>query len=157
MALFDVSKYEQPKADKIDMELTKYYVGIFLTAYKSARSRVGQPSEPKVTSSFSLVPPSFSNQFSSSVEDAVIRNNESITEFVELHELFNKGYSAITHPFKTEVTDRRRKIFIMRYINGLPVDVICERINYQNNVVTDESKEALIQFAGALELLKTHD
>lgn len=156
MALFDVSKYEVPKANEIDMEKTKYYVGVFLTAYKSARSRVGQPSEPKVTSSFSLVPPSFSNQFSSSVENAVIRNDEALKDFLELHELFNKGFSAITHPFKSEVTERRRKIFIMRYIQGLPVEIICERINYQNNVVIDESKESIIQFATALELTETH-
>ncbi|HBL1599124.1 TPA: ArpU family transcriptional regulator, partial [Enterococcus faecium] len=58
MVLFDVKKYETPSAKDVDMERTKHNVAVFLSAYLSARCRVGQPREPKVTASYSLVPPS---------------------------------------------------------------------------------------------------
>ena len=48
MVLFDVKKYETPSAKDVDMDLTKHNVGVFLSAYLSARCRVGQPREPKV-------------------------------------------------------------------------------------------------------------
>ncbi|HBL1601993.1 TPA: ArpU family transcriptional regulator, partial [Enterococcus faecium] len=47
MVLFDVKKYETPSAKDVDMERTKHNVAVFLSAYLSARCRVGQPREPK--------------------------------------------------------------------------------------------------------------
>ncbi|WP_314068406.1 ArpU family phage packaging/lysis transcriptional regulator [uncultured Vagococcus sp.] len=153
MALFDITQYEVPKPDKIDMDKTKYNVGIFLSQYKAARSRAGETLEPKTTSSFSLVPPSFSNQFHSSVEETVILNDEAKRECLRLHAIFNIGYASIVHPFKTDVTERRRRVFILRFLQGLPVEVVCQRITYEKDVVREESNEALVQFANALELV----
>lgn len=41
MVLFDVKKYETPEAKDVDMERTKHNVAVFLSAYLSARCRVG--------------------------------------------------------------------------------------------------------------------
>lgn len=150
--LFDVKKYEVPSADQIDIEKTTYNVGVFLKTYKSARNRVGEPSEPKTTTTFSLVPPTFSNQFNSTVENIVISNEEAIEEFNHLHNLFKRGMAGIEHPFKPDVTIRRKKIFFNRYVKGESIEAISYQVNHHRNVVSEESIEALVQFANALEL-----
>lgn len=81
MALFDVSKYETPSLENIDMERTKYNVGVFLLAYHSARTRVGQPREPKITSSLPMISPRFSNQNSAQAEEILIQNEDAKEEF----------------------------------------------------------------------------
>lgn len=47
MVLFDVKKYETPEAKDVDMDRTKHNVGVFLSAYLSARCRIGQPGSLK--------------------------------------------------------------------------------------------------------------
>lgn len=112
--LFDVSKYEVPDPKNVDIEKTKYNVGVFLSAYLAARSRVGEPREPKITSSFSLVPPSESGKNYAEAEEILIHNEEAKKEFDYLHALFQKGFASIQHPFKPEISARRKKIFYDR-------------------------------------------
>lgn len=57
MSLFDISKYEIPSNEEVDMVLTKRNFEIFIGAYKSSREKIGQPRVPKVTQSYSLLPP----------------------------------------------------------------------------------------------------
>lgn len=80
MVLFDVKKYETPDAKDVDMEQTKHNVSVFLSAYLAARCRVGQPREPKVTASFSLVPPSTANN-TFEAEQMLIQKEEAQEEF----------------------------------------------------------------------------
>lgn len=152
MVLFDVKKYEVPDPENVDVEKTKYNVGIFMQAYLSARTRMGQPREPKVTQSFSLVPPSTtSNTFEA--EQILIENEEAKEEFNYLHNLFIKGYASIQHPFKPEVTQRRRKVFYDRYISGLTIYVTAQRNFISEETVKQESIMSIIQFSSALELV----
>lgn len=74
---FNTAMYEQMDVKKVDLVETRRRLGVFLSAYLSARTRVGQPREPKITSSFSLVPPSFSNQTSAQAEDILIQNEDA--------------------------------------------------------------------------------
>lgn len=152
MALFDIKKYETPSAKDVDMDRTKYNVGVFLSAYLSARCRVGQPREPKVTASYSLVPPSTANNVFEA-EQMLIDREEAQEEFEYLHKLFIRGYSAIQHPHKPDVTERRKKIFYDRYINGLSIYVTAQRNNTSEESVKLESNKIIIQFASALELV----
>nr|DAY50680.1 MAG TPA: transcriptional regulator [Caudoviricetes sp.] len=154
MKLFDVSKYEIPDPKNVDLDRTKYNVGVFLTAYLSCRSRIGEPREPKITSSFSIVPPSFSNQNSAQAEQILIQKEELKEEFNYLHDLFLRGYSSIQHPFKPEIANRRKKIFYDRYIHGLSVYITAERNHVSEDLVSQESSIAIVQFASALELLQ---
>lgn len=153
MVLFDVKKYETPDAKDVDMEQTKHNVSVFLSAYLAARCRVGQPREPKVTASFSLVPPSTANN-TFEAEQMLIQKEEAQEEFDYLHKLFVRGYSAIQHPHKPDITKRRKQIFYDRYIHGYSVNFTAERCHVSEELVKQESSVILIQFASALELVR---
>lgn len=152
MVLFDVKKYETPEAKDVDMERTKHNVAVFLSAYLSARCRVGQPREPKVTASYSLVPPSTANN-TFEAERMMIEKEEAQEDFEYLHKLFIRGYSAIQHPHKPDITERRKKIFYDRYINGMSIYVTAQRNNTSEESVKAESNKIIIQFASSLELV----
>lgn len=152
MVLFDVSKYETPSAKDVDMERTKHNVSVFLSAYLSARCRIGQPREPKVTASFSLIPPSTANNMFEA-EQMLIDKEEAQEEFIYLHKLFIRGYSAIQHPHKPDVTERRKRIFYDRYINGNPIYLTAQRNIMSEESVKQESNMIIVQFASALELV----
>lgn len=153
MKLFDISRYETPDPKDVDLEKTKYNVGVFLSAYLPARCRVGQPREPKVTASFSLIPPSTVNENQGEAEQILIQNEEAKEEFDYLHELFIKGFSVIQHPFKPDITTRRKRIFYDRYISGYSVYVTAQRNNISEDLVKQESSVTIVQFASALELV----
>lgn len=154
MALFDVSKYEMPAKENVDMERTKYNVGVFLGEYLASRSRVGQPREPKITSSFSLVPPTHSSVNHPEAEQLLIQNETAQEEFTYFHKLFVQGFSAVQHPFKPDITKRRKQIFYDRYIHGYSVNFTAERCHVSEELVKQESSVILIQFASALELVR---
>lgn len=82
-----------------------------------------------------------------------IREHELYEEFVYLHKIFIRGFLSINHPFKIEITERRREIFFLRFFYGLTILLVSERIHYQRNVVIDDSKVTIIQFTKALNLL----
>lgn len=153
MVLFDVSKYEMPNQKDVDMDQTRYNVGVFLSAYLSARCRVGQPREPKVTASFSLIPPSTVDH-GPEAEQLLIQREEAKAEYDYLHDLFIKGYAAIQHPFKPEITERRKKIFYDRFIKGQSVYLTAQRSHISEDLVSQEASKSMIQFAAALELLE---
>lgn len=154
MALFDVKKYETPNPKNVNMDRTRYNVGVFLSAYLAARTRCGQPREPKITASFSLIPPSTNNENNAEAEQILIENEEAKREYEELHELFVKGFSAIQHPFKPDICERRRKIFHDRYISGYSVYICAQRSCVSEDTVSQESAMSIIQFASALELIE---
>lgn len=153
MALFDVSKYQIPDNDDIDMTTTKNNFEAFLRAYKNSREKVGQPRIPKTTQSFSLIPPSTINNSSGEAERLLIQREEDLAEFNELHQLFAKGFAGISHPIKVDVTERRRQIFILRYLQGFSVNEILDLVPLGKDTVTDESKEAMVQFCFELQLI----
>lgn len=152
MVLFDVTRYETPNAKDVDMERTKYNVSVFISAYLSARCRVGQPREPKVATSYSLIPPSTANH-DFEAERMLIDKEEAQEEFEYLHKLFIRGYSAIQHPHKPDVTERRKKIFYDRYIRGESIFIISQNSNISEESVKLESNKIIIQFASSLELV----
>ncbi len=154
MALFDVTKYEIPDPKNVDIEKTKYNVGVFMAAYLSSRSRVGEPREPKITSTFSIVPPTFSTDNYAAAEELLIQKEEAVKEFYNLHNCFDRGFSAIQHPFKPEIAERRKTIFCQRYVNGMSVYPTAQRNHISEDLVSQESSKAIIQFAAALELLE---
>lgn len=117
MAKFDINKYKEVNDKEIDMKKTKHNLGIFLNAYFKARGRVGMPREPKVTATLSDIPIS-SGRVSKEAEDILIYNEQAKAEFLELHDLYIKGYSAIQLPFSAERTERRKKIFYDNMIRG---------------------------------------
>lgn len=151
---FDVEKYKSPKSDDVNMEKTRANVNIFLNAYLNARTRCNQPREPKLTTSFSVVPPNFSNQNNSDIENIVIENDDAERELVYLDCLFSKGFSAIGYSLKPDITERRKKVFYDRYVNGLNIYVVAQKNHVSEETVKQDSLLAIIQFACALELIE---
>jgi ArpU family phage transcriptional regulator len=153
MSLFDVSKYEVPDNKDVDMLLTRKNFETFIRAYKNSREKVGQPRVPKVTQSFSLIPPSTVGNNTGEAERLLIQREDDLEEFRELHQLFAKGFAVISHPFKAEITERRRQIFILRYLQGFTVNEILDLIPTSKDIITDESREAMLQFSHELKLV----
>ncbi|EOH94819.1 ArpU family phage transcriptional regulator [Enterococcus pallens] len=153
MALFDVSKYQVPTGADVDMKLTEKNFDIFITQYESAREKVGHSRVPKMTQSFSQIPSSTTKEFSGDAERFLIEREEFLPEYRELHSIFITGYYAISHPKKPDITDRRRNMFMMRYLNGMSVTDISNRLFFSRDVVIEESRIAFIQFCHAIGLL----
>lgn len=157
MVLFDVSKYELPSESEIDMKITERSFDLFLSHYESAREKVGETRIPKMTQSFSTIPASTKKEYSGDAERFLIEKEMFLPEYQELHKIFVTGYYAIGHPKKPEVTDRRRKIFMLRYLNGLTVLNVSERLFLSRDVVIEESKKAFIQFCHPVGLIITKE
>lgn len=149
--IFDPSKYTGEKQGRVNLAATKRNFFQFVQIYQSARERVGHPIVPKVTQSFSLLPPSPNLNRTGDAERIMIDRESASEVFEELHGLFLDGYLAIIH-VNHEKTVRRRSIFFLRYFNGLTCNEITERLFVGKTVVAEESKVALIQFCNKLGL-----
>ena len=153
MAKFDINKYKEVSEKEVDMKKTKHNLGIFLNAYFKARGRVGMPREPKVTATLSEIPVS-SGRVSREAEDILIYNEQAKAEFLELHDLYIKGYSAIQLPFSAERTERRKKIFYDRMVKGYTEYMTAERRIIAESLVRSELKQAIIQFCQELDIVE---
>lgn len=146
---FDLAKYQVKEEREVDIKQTPTNVGVFLKAYFSARSRVGQPREPKLSAMLSIVPPS-TNKAGYEAEQILIENEEAIEEFNELHDLFVKGMAAIEHPFKPDIAERRKKIFYDRFILGKTIYLSAQRSYVSEETVKQESSLGIEQFADSM-------
>ena len=153
MAGFDLNKYSKEYEKKVDMKKTKKNLSIFLNAYFRVRERAGQPREPKLSVILSEVPVS-SGRVSKEAEDILIYNEQVKEEFLELHDLYIKGYSAIQVPFSAERTERRKKIFYDRMVKGYTEYVTAERRFIAESLVRSELKQAIIQFCQELDIVE---
>lgn len=148
---FDLDKYRQSTTDEIDWPATRANFKVFLVAYRRAREKVGQPPTPKVTQSFTLVPPSFNNFRNGEAERIMIRKEEDLEEFKELHGLFMDGYAAI-NTVNPERSERRKKVFLFRYLQGMLIPDVADRLFISADTVSQESTIAIQQFCDELEL-----
>jgi hypothetical protein len=146
MAKFDINKYKEVSEKEVDMKKTKRNLGIFLNAYFKAR-------EPKVTATLSEIPVS-SGRVSREAEDILIQNEQAKAEFLELHDLYIKGYSAIQVPFSAERTERRKKIFYDNMIRGYSQVKTALRHYTSEDSVQKEIRKAVIQFCNELDILE---
>ena len=153
MAKFDLNKYKQVDENEVDYPKTKDNLKIFLNAYFRAREQVGQPREPKITATLSEIPVS-SGRVSKEAEDILIYNEQAQEEFLELHELYINGYSAIQLPFSPERTERRKKIFRDRMIKGYSEYLTSQRQLTAESLVRSELKQAIIQFCQELDIVE---
>ena len=153
MGKFDLNKYKQVDENEVDYHKTKDNLKIFLSAYFKARERVGQPREPKVTATLSEIPVS-SGRVSREAEDILIQNEQAKAEFLELHGLYIKGYSAIQVPFSAARTERRKKIFYHNMIRGYSQVETALRYYVSEDIANKEVRKAVIQFCNELDILE---
>lgn len=95
------------KLPEIDREKTKEAVEAELEKYRMCLLMVDEDVLPKVTQTFSLVPPSNTNEFHSSTENAAIDN---ITQQHELNKYLQKVRTAVNR-----LSLQERQIIIKRY------------------------------------------
>ncbi len=79
-----------------------------LSSYLVSRERMGLTRMPPIHSTYSLLDQDIPEiKHSSFVQE----NQQFKQEFLYFHHLFSLGLTATSHPYKPEITDRRRKIF----------------------------------------------
>jgi ArpU family phage transcriptional regulator len=93
---------------EIDREKTKAAVESALEKYRFYLLTVPEERLPKVTATYSLVPPAFSNAFHSSTEQAVIDKVDLEREREEYIERIRKGVNRLGA--------REREIIVKRYL-----------------------------------------
>lgn len=108
---------------------------------------------PKMTQSFGPAASSPHREYSGDAERFMIEREEFMPEYKELHSVFGQGYLAISNPLREGGTERRRQLFLLRYVYGHSVQQICERIFAGRTFVSDESQKGFIQFCDKVGLL----
>lgn len=150
---FDVKKMECPGKESVDLKMTKRNFEIFMTSYGYARERVGKSRMPKLTQTLTSIPATTNKEYSGDAERFLIERETYMPEYKELHQIFGQGYLAISNPLKEGGTERRRQLFMLKFIYGLTIQAIAERMFIGKSTVVDESRQGLIQFCHAVGLL----
>lgn len=153
MTHFDINKYKTPDLDQIDMKMTKTNFEIFMSAYGAAREKVGENRMPKMTQSFDPTPSTPHREYSGDAERFMIEREEYMPEYKELHQLFGNAYLSICNYSREGATERRRQLFMLRYVYGLSIQRITERIYLGKTAIVEESKKGFIQFCDTIGLL----
>jgi ArpU family phage transcriptional regulator len=104
-----VSEQLSFKLPEIDREKTKMAVEAALEKYHFYLLTVPEEKLPKVTASYSLSPPAFSNQFHSSTESAVIDKVDFERERDEYIELIRKAVNRLNY--------KERELMVRRYLS----------------------------------------
>lgn len=94
---------------EIDREKTKEAVEAALEKYRMYLLSVPDEKVPKITASYSLQPPAFTNEFHSSVEDAVIDKVDLEKEREKYIEWIRKGINKLQF--------KEREMIIKRYLD----------------------------------------
>lgn len=113
---------------EIDRERTKEAVEAALEKYRFYLLREPEENLPKVTATYSLTPPAFSNQFHSSTETAVIDKVDFERERTEYIEKIRKAVNRLNF--------KERELIIKRYLQD---DEVYDYEIY-NDVGLSESK-----------------
>lgn len=98
----------QFKLPEIDRELTKKAVESALEKYRFYLLTVPEEKLPRITPSYSIVPPSNTNEFHSSTEDAVINRVDGERERLEYIERIRRAVNRLNI--------RERELIIKRYL-----------------------------------------
>ncbi|MCM3527863.1 ArpU family transcriptional regulator [Cytobacillus oceanisediminis] len=94
---------------EIDREKTKKAVEVALEKYRFYLLTIPEEMLPKVTASYSLIPPAFTNKYYSSTESVVIDKLDREQERLDYIEWIRKAVNRLT--------GREREIIIKRYLS----------------------------------------
>ena len=100
-----------------------------LSSYLVSRERMGLTRMPPIHSTYSLLDQDIPEiKHSSFVQE----NQQFKQEFLYFHHLFSfLGLTAISHPYKTRNYRSETKDFLMRFVYGLSINHLSDRIHYQ--------------------------
>jgi ArpU family phage transcriptional regulator len=108
MGGFKVSKQLQFMLPQIDREKTKEAVEAALEKYRMFLLSVPEEKVPKVTASYSLLPPAFTNAFHSPIEDAVIDKVDKEKEREQYIEWVRKAINKLNF--------KEREMIVKKYL-----------------------------------------
>ncbi|MDT2850166.1 ArpU family transcriptional regulator [Vagococcus carniphilus] len=157
MNLFDVKKYQVPDPKEVDMRETRKNFETFMSEYGAVREKIGKNRLPKMTQSFSPISATPQREYDGDAERFMIEREMYMPEFKELERIFIQGYYAISNPTRAGGTERRRQIFMLRYIYGVLVSDIEAQTYLGRTAVSEESKLGFIQFCNRTGLLITKE
>lgn len=157
MGHFDINKYKFPDLKKVDMRVTRENFELFMGAYGAVREKVGKNRMPKITQSFSPTSATPHREYDGDAERFLIEREIYMPEFEELDAVFWDGYTAISNTLRQDGTERRRQIFMLRYVYGINVQAITERTYLGKTTIVEESRVGFIQFCKATGILVTKD
>ena len=153
MTLFNIHKYQLPSLSDVNMKMTKKNFETFMTAYGAAREKVGESRLPKISQPFGAKSAAMHREQASDAEKFLIAKEQFMPEYRELHSIFGLGYLAISNPLRQGGTERRREIFMLRYVYGIGVQEISERTYLGKTAIVEECQQGFLQFCHATELI----
>ncbi|MBC1307912.1 ArpU family phage packaging/lysis transcriptional regulator [Listeria booriae] len=136
MALFDLPE--------INMPATKRKVGRALEKYKIMRVRLGERRTPKLTSTLTIVPPSFSNEFHSTTEESAIWNIDAIKEA--------QDYVNLIEHHVNQLPERSRQIIYRLFIAGDSDYITREELYLADTQYKEEKRKAIERLAYQLDI-----
>ncbi|ODJ53375.1 hypothetical protein BFR40_01810 [Brochothrix thermosphacta] len=74
--MIELENYKEVRPSDLNMRKTVKNVELLITAYKQEAIKAGVRAAPKVTASYSIVPPTYGNDFHSTTESAALDNIE---------------------------------------------------------------------------------
>lgn len=148
-----LEEYKEPQPNDVNMGATKEAIRLLITAFKTEKELAGDKESPQVTASYSILPPSFGNEFHSSTESAALDNVENFEKACYFRDIINQGLNKIDCVIDPVRKTRRRTIFVESYILGKRPEDIMERHAIEKTTYYEDYKMATIHFAIELGLL----
>lgn len=130
--MLDLEKYKCPTLEEVDIKATKDNIYTFMHHYNTTSQNYKNTLEMKV---------------------ALPNAKEVFQEYQELETLFQKGFSAIHRPSSESKTERRREVFVKRFIEKKAICEIIEETTYSRTIIFEDLKVSALQFANALNLV----
>ena len=145
-----LDEYNDIQPDDLNMLATKRNVVRLFNIYKDEVAKAGGRTETKVTPSYSIMPPSFSNEFHSSVETAALDNIEKFKDVNYFYEKIQLGLNSIKCDIDADRKGRRKRMLVMRYYENKTQQKIMETLAIEKSTYHDDMKMAITQFTYAL-------
>ncbi len=137
MALFELPK--------IDNVRTKNNVIRALEKYKMMRVRLGERRMPKLTSTLTIVPPSFGNEFHSTTEESAIWNVDAINEA--------RAYVNLIDHHVNQLPERSRQVIITKFIEENSDFEAMSAIHVSHSQYKEEKRKAIERLAYQLDIV----
>ncbi|MBC1974547.1 hypothetical protein HCA84_02565 [Listeria booriae] len=139
-----LSLFNLPQANDIDYISTVRALKKFFEDYKILRMKAGERQLPNLTTTYTITPPVFSNQFNSKVEDVAIHNIDKVQTAQDAVAKYDVIINQLEH--------LHRKILIECFIHGQRgIDIMID-IPYEERQYKREKRKAVIALATTLDI-----
>ncbi|EAE2723140.1 hypothetical protein AWK91_15080 [Listeria monocytogenes] len=136
--------FDLPQVDKIDYIKTVRALKEFFRKYKALRVMAGERKYPTLTTTYTITPPNFGNEFHSKVEEAAIHNVDN----VHAAQVAVKKYDVIINQLEAI----HRKIILESFLHDQQdVDIMID-IPYEIAQYKREKRAAVIELATTLDI-----